>query len=135
MDLSLKDLTMKTVMLLDFTRPSRSADLSRLNLQLRSFKSNGVVFRPVHLAKKSRSFKPMADFFFPSFDDDPTICPMVTLRAYEKRTEDFRAKLSIDFRYRLFLSYIGQHTPVSSHTIAKWLNTSMAEAEIRRFDI
>ena len=73
-DLSLRDLTMKTVMLLALTRPSQSADLSRLKLQLRSLKSNGVVFRPAHLAKQSRSTKPMADFFFPSFDDDPTIC-------------------------------------------------------------
>ena len=129
-DLSLRDLTMKTVMLLALTRPSRSADLSRLNLQLRSFKSNGVVFHPAHLAKQSRSTKPMADFFFPSFDDDPTICPMVTLRAYEGRTEDFRAKLSMDSRHQLFLSYVGQHTPVSSSTIARWFKTFMAEAGI-----
>ena len=128
-DLNLKELTMKTVMLLALTRPSRSADLSRLNLQMRSFKSNGVVFRPAHLAKQSRSSKPMADFFFPSFDDDPTICPMVTLRAYEERTEGFRANLPIDSRYRLFLSYTGQHTPVSS-TIARWLKSFMAEAGI-----
>ena len=88
-DLSLKHLTMKTVMLLALTRPSRSADLSKLNLQMRSFKSNGVVFRPVHLAKQSRLSKPLADFFFPSFDEDHTICPMVTLTAYEERTESF----------------------------------------------
>ena len=52
-DITLKQLTMKTAMLLALTRPSRSADLSKLNLQMRSFKSNGVVFRPVHLAKQS----------------------------------------------------------------------------------
>ena len=104
-DLSLKDLTIKTVMLLALTRPSRSADLSRLNVQLRSFKSNGVLFRPANLAKQSRSSKPMADFFFPSFDDDPIICPMVTVRAYKERTEDFLAKLPMDSRYWLFLSY------------------------------
>ena len=43
-DLSLKQITMKTVMLLALTRPSRSADLSKLNLQTRSFKTNGVIF-------------------------------------------------------------------------------------------
>ena len=66
-DLSLKHLTMKTVMLLALTRPSCSADLSKLYLQMRSFKSNGVVFRPTHLAKQSRSSKPMADFFLSKF--------------------------------------------------------------------
>ena len=47
-DLSLKQLTMKTAMLLALTRPSHSADLSKLNLQTRSFKTNGVIFRPIH---------------------------------------------------------------------------------------
>ena len=75
-NLSLKQLTMKTAMLLALTRPSRSVDLSKLNLQMRSFKSNGVVFRPVHLAKQGRSSKPIAVFFFLSFAEDHTICPM-----------------------------------------------------------
>ena len=33
-------------------------------------------------------------------------------------------------RHRLFLSYVGQHTPVSSSTIARLLKTCMAEAGI-----
>jgi len=77
-DLSLKQLTMKTVMLLALTKPSRSADLSKLDLQTRSFKSNGVVFRPTQLAKQSRSSKPIADFFFPSFAEDNAICPVTS---------------------------------------------------------
>ena len=57
-DLSHKQLTLKTVILLALTRLSCLADLFKLNLQTRSFKSNGVVFRPIHLAKQSRSSKP-----------------------------------------------------------------------------
>lgn len=134
-NITLKQLTMKTAMLLALTRPSRSADLSKLNLQMRSFKFNGVVFRPVHLAKQSRSTKPLTDYFFPGFVEDPTICPMVTLKAYEERTESFRAKLPVDSRFQLFLSFIGQHTPVSSSTIARWLKCFMAEAGIRHLNI
>ena len=48
----------------------------------------------------------------------------------EGLVRDFRAKLSMDSRYRLFLSYVGQHTPVSNSTIARWLKTFMAEAGI-----
>ena len=107
-DLSLKQLTMKTVMLLALTRPSQSADLSKLDIQMRSFTSNGVVFRPLHLAKHSRSSRPIADFFFPSFPEDSLICPMVTLKAYEERTIGFRANLPEDSRSRLFLSWIGE---------------------------
>ena len=117
---------MKTVMLLALTRPSRSANLSKLNLQIRLFKSNGMVFRSVHLAKQSRSSKPIADFF-PSFAEDHIICPMVTLRPYKER---FRANLPLDSRFQLFLSFIGQHSPVSSSTIVRWLKCFMAEAGI-----
>ena len=89
-------------MLLALTRPSCSADLSQLNLQIRSFKSNGVVFWPTHLAKQStgcRSSKPMADFFFLSFTEDPVICPVTTLKAYDERTERHQADISSDFRF------------------------------------
>jgi len=72
----------------------------------------------------------MADFFFPGFTEDPVICPVTTLKAYEERTERYRADVSSDCRFRLFLSFIGQHTPVSSSTIARWLKCFMAEAGI-----
>ena len=72
----------------------------------------------------------MADFFFPSFPEDPLVCPMVTLRAYEERTQPFRTSSSGDFKSTLFLSCIGQHDPVSSSTIARWLKTLMEEAGI-----
>ena len=54
------------------------------------------------------------------------MCPATTLKAYKERTERFRA----DSRFQLFLSFIGQHTPVSSSTIARWLKCFMAEAGI-----
>ena len=55
---------------------------------------------------------------------------MVTLRAYEERIENFRAKLPVESRSQLFLSIIGQHTPVSSCTIARWLKDFMANVGI-----
>ena len=80
--LSLKQLTLKTTMLLALTRPSRSADLAKLDIQWMSYQTAGVTFRPAHLAKQSRPSKHMVDFFFPLFKEDTTICPVVTLRAY-----------------------------------------------------
>jgi len=96
---------MKTAMLLALTRPSRSADLSRLDLRTRSYKSNGVLFKPIHLAKQSKSSRPVADFFFPSFPEDSIVCPMMTLRAYEDRTVSFRSSTTGEFNSTLFLSY------------------------------
>ena len=88
------------------------------------------MFRPAQLAKQSRSSTPMADFFFPSITEDPIVCPITTLSAYEERTESFCAKLPTDTKFHLFLSYVGQHTPVSNSTIARWLKCFMAEASI-----
>jgi len=51
------------------------------------------------------------------------ICPVTTLQAYEARTKEFRA----NNKYLLFLSWIGKHDPVSSSTIARWLETCLTE--------
>ena len=128
--LNLKHLTLKTVMLLALTRPSRSADLAKLDIQLMSYQTDGVTFRPAHLAKQSRSSKHLSDFFFPLFKDDPIICPVITLRAYEERTKEFRDLQSPNPKTSLFLSWIGKHNPVTSSTIARWLKLTMGEAGI-----
>ena len=128
--LSLRHLTLKTAMLLALTRPSRSADLSKLDVCWRSYQSDGVTFRPVHLAKQNRLSKHIPDFFFPCFKDDPILCPVVTLRAYEERTKDFREFQSPKPKTHLFLSWIGEHNPVTSSSIARWLKQTMKDAGI-----
>ena len=65
--LSLKQLSLETAMLLALTRPSRSADLSQLDIKGRQYKPDGVVFLPTGLAKQSQQGKPVATFFYPSF--------------------------------------------------------------------
>ena len=50
----LQDLTHKLAMLMVLTRPSRSADLTNLNLDRRSYSLGGVTFLPTELAKQSR---------------------------------------------------------------------------------
>ena len=117
-------------MLLALTRPSRSTDLSNLNIQWRSYRSDGVTFRPTHLAKQNRSSKHIPDFFFPCFKDDPILCPVVTLKAYEERTKEFRDFQSSTLKTCLFLSWIGKHNPVTSSTIARWLKETMKDAGI-----
>jgi len=112
-DLNLRHLTLKTAMLLALTRPSRSADLSNLDIHWRSYQSDGVTFRPAHLAKQNKSSKHIPDFFFPCFKDDPTLCPVATLKAYEERTKEFRDFQSPRPKTCLFLSWIGEHKPVT----------------------
>ena len=123
-DLSLKQITWKTTMLLALTRPSRSADLANLYVTERRYTPEGVVFYPHTLAKQSHQGKPVAEFFFPSFMDDIRLCP-ATLRVYEERTQSVRAGES-----RLLLSFIQPHRAVTSSSIARWLKSLLTEAEV-----
>jgi len=112
--LTLRQLTLKTVMSLALTRPSWSADL---DIKWRSYQSNGVTFLPAHLAKQNRSSKSIPDFFFPTFKDDPRICPVVTLKAYEEHTKGFRELQSAKPKTLLFLFWIGGHNPLTYQTV------------------
>ena len=123
--LSLKQLSWKTAMLLALTRPSRSADLSQLSLSGKQYKPAGVTFTPSSLAKQSRQGKPITEFFFPSFQHDSGLCPVVTLKAYEERTVTCRGAET-----KLFLALIKPHKAVTSSTIARWLKSLLEAAGI-----
>ena len=126
--LSLQDLSYKVVMLLALTRPSRSADLAGLDLRFRRYLPEGVSFAPTMLAKQTKQDKAMADFFFPAFPHNVNLCPVETLRAYEKCTEAFREQTS-----KLFIATIKPHQPVSSSTIARWLKTMLSNVNTDTF--
>ena len=83
--LSLKVLTWKLTMLLALTRSSRSADLSQLDLEGKHTNQLG---------------SQIANFFFPSFPANPTLCPVMALKAYENKTKPIcgdETKLLISF--------------------------------------
>ena len=114
-NLTLKLLTMKTVFLLAITRtPSRSADWSQLDIERMKTGTNGNTFLPASLAKQSRPGRPIAEFFFPSFQPNATICPVHTLQVYLTTTRPLRGAES-----RLFVSFIKPHKAVTSSTIAR----------------
>ena len=123
--LSLKQISWKTAMLLALTPPSRSADLSQLDIRGRQYKPDGVVFIPASLAKQSRQGKPVTPFFFPSFPPDPVICPVTTLKAYEERMALVRGTET-----RLFLALIKPNKAITSSTVARWLKSLLESAGI-----
>ena len=114
---SLKHLTWKTTMLLALTRPSRAADLSNLDIKGRQYRPEGVAFLPHTLAKQSRQGKPIKEFFFPSFPDDPDLCPVMTLKAYEERSGVTK----------LLVSFIKPHGSVSSVQLLDGLKPSLRQ--------
>ena len=97
-NLTLKLLTMKTVFLLAITRPSKSADLSQLDIERMKRGTNGITFLPASLAKQSRQGRAIAEFFF---QPNITICPVHTLQEYLARTKPLCGAES-----RLFVSFI-----------------------------
>ena len=125
--LHLDDLTHKTAMLMALTRPSRSADLSGLNLDQKRYSPEGVTFTPTKLAKQSRQTKKVTQFFFPSFPAKVSLCPVATLRAYEERTRERREGKG---HSQLFISLIKPYNPVSSSTISRWLKSVLTKAGI-----
>ena len=88
--LSLKPLTLKTVMLMALARPAGSADLANLDIHHQSITNAGTVFQPRHLSKQSRSSKPVQDFFYPRFPEDRILCSVLALLAYEEHTAALR---------------------------------------------
>ena len=113
--LSLQQLTRKTVTPLALTRASRSADLSQLDIKGCHYNPDGVTFAPSSLAKQSSQGKANREFFFTSFPDSIRLCAVTTLGSYEDRTQDFREEET-----KLFLATIKPHRAVSSSTIAIW---------------
>ncbi len=123
--LSLKELTLKTVMLLSLTRPSRSADLAQLEVGAMHPHPDGVSFTPTHLSKQSRQGRPLQDFFFPSFKQNLLLCPVTTLEAYLERTKNCRGQVT-----KVLIGTIKPHKAVAPSTIARWLKTMLECAGI-----
>ena len=124
-DVSLKLLTLRTVMLLALTRPSRSTDLAKLNLAGFRNSPEGAVFLPAALAKQSSANKTLKDFFFPRFTENVRLCPVHSLSLYIERTKQIRGTAT-----QLFVSLIKPHLPVTSSTVARWLKQVIGDSGI-----
>jgi len=109
--LSLKHLSWKVMMLLAPSRPSRSADLSKLDISNWVYKPDGVSFCPNTLAKQSRS---TSNFFFPLLPGGSRLCPVSTLREYESRTQPLQGRET-----NRLVAIIKPHKAVSSSTVAR----------------
>jgi len=113
--LSLKQLSWKVTMLIALSRPSRSANLSKLDISKRVYKPDGVCFYPNTLAKQSRSTLQISNFFFPSLPGGSRLCLVLTLKEYKSRTQPLRGRET-----NLLIAIIKPHKAVSSSTVARW---------------
>ena len=124
-NLSLKCLTLRTVMLLALTCLSRSADLAKLSLKGLRNTPEGAVFLPAALAKQCSPGRIIKEFFFPRFAENTKLCPVHSLCLYLERTRDLRGTAD-----QLFIATIKPHLPVTSSTIARWLKKVIGDSGI-----
>jgi len=112
-NLSDKDLTLKTVMLLALTSVKRCSELNLLDTNHMAVGEDKIIFqlaeRPKHLRKRGGKPKPVQ--FLAS---GGSLCPVFTLKVYLQRES------------KLFLAFINPHKSVTTSTIGRWLKTVLA---------
>jgi len=103
-------------MLLALARPSRSADLASLCVYNCQYKPERVSFLPSALAKQSRQCRALFAYFFANFPDNKELCPVETLRQYQRVTTPLRKEST-----QLFIAMVKSHKLFAPCTIARWL--------------
>lgn len=124
-DVLLKDLTLKTVMLVSLVSAQRGQTIHYLNIDDMISSETSITFilkKPIKQSKPG--VKPLV-IKFTSYPADPRICVVTTLKAYLACTQSKRG----DYK-QLFISYLKPFKPVSRSTISRWIKVVMRKSGI-----
>ena len=124
-DVSLKDLTLKTVLLVSLVSAKRGQTIHSFNLNYIISSETFITFALSKPLKQSKpGVRPMV-VQFTSYPADPRICVVTTLKMYLARTRCKRG----DYK-QLFISYLKPFKPVSRRTISRWIKVVMCSSGI-----
>ena len=123
-ELSLRTLTHKLVMLMKLVTAQRGQTLSLLDTKNLVLDENKCSFVPNHVLKNSTPRNKIHMIEICRFSDD-RICPLFTLKEYLARTVHLRTSCT-----ELFISFNEPHHKVTTDTINRWIKFTMAEAGI-----
>ena len=126
-ELSLKSLTLTTVMLCALASAQRQQTLSALDLNFRKESRDSISFVVTDRLKTSRPGKSTEITF--SSSGCASICPFAALKEYISRSETLRSRRG-QFVSKSFLSFIRPYNPVSPRTIARWIMSVLQSAGI-----
>ena len=126
--LSMKNLTLKLVMLMALVSLSRPNLLHKLDLRFRVLKRDGLFTLPP-VRKSSRVTSPPIDINFPAFPQGRRLCIVNYLKTYERRTKSFR-QVCKDSPDLLFLSYYRLHRHIASSTVSCWFKYVLKSVDI-----
>ena len=123
--LSLKNLTIKLVMLLSLLTAQRCQTIHKLRIDKMIIKGNSVVFHIDELLKTSRPGNVGQEIKMESYPPDRRLCIKTLLSHYIERTKLVRGNEN-----QLLLSYVKPHGKVSKDTIARWIRICLAASGI-----
>ena len=123
-ELSLKQISERTAV--TSVSKCRVSDLHSLDLKFRSYRYVAVSFIIPGLTK-TRRLGPPREVFYAQLEENIKLCPVTSLRAYEKKTEGLRHPSNTS----LFISVKKPHLPVSSQTLSRWIKNFLSEAGIQ----
>jgi hypothetical protein len=124
--LSLKDLTLKTVMLMALVSAQRGQSLHMLSLENLDISKSTYKFGISAPLKTSRPGHGPPALEFKAYAPDKRICVYNYLRTYIDRTKKLRKKET-----KLFISYRKPHKAVSRSTISRWIKEVMVRAGVK----
>ena len=123
--ISLKELTLKLVMLLSLVTAQRGQSIHMLDISGMTLTESSCTFILLEHINTSRPGHTGPCVKFSRFTPDADICPISTLNAYLQQTANVRQDNT-----QLLLSYVKPFKPVSRDTISRWLKMVLNEAGI-----
>ena len=127
--LSLKDLSLKLVMLMALTQAARIQTLHLLLLDNISFGVDTVTIWLGGNIKQCRPKFNVRTIVFKAYTQDSSLCVVRTMKEYLDRTERLRTG-SGNEDGKLLISYIKPHKSISKDTVARWLKTMLCKCGI-----
>lgn len=123
--LDLLTLTKKLVTILALTTAHRVQTLSLIKINNIKFITDGVHIKIPDIVKTSKknSFQPI--LYLKNYSNKPEICPVNTLKAYLRATQQIRQKIEF-----LILTVKKPHSNASSQSISRWIKATLCEAGV-----
>ena len=113
---SLKNLTLKTVMLIALSTAQRAQTISFIKISNIKVVSNGLVIEIPDRIKTSKAGRDQPLLQLPLFSDKPRLCVVTAINEYLEKTKEIRNDID-----SLFLILNLPRKSVCSETISRWL--------------
>lgn len=124
-ELSLKDITHKTVLLVALLSGQRCQTVHALTVSGMRITNDTVHFEIAKLLKTSKPGRHQGHLEFKSYPVDERLCVVTCLRQYLKLTEPIRTGHD-----PLWLSYTKPFKPVSRDTVSRWIKNVLEKAGV-----